>query len=101
LLGMPASVEVDLTGLWHRETAVVGAYTYGTETMPDGRRRRTFELAIEDVRHVPVDRLLSATYRLDDYQDALAHAATAGRRGAVKIAFDMRRTESHRPEETR
>lgn len=101
LLGMPASVEVDLTGLWHRETAIVGAYTYGTETMPDGRRRRTFELAIEDARSLPVDRLLSATYRLDDYEDALAHAATAGRRGAVKIAFDLRRADSHRTQETR
>jgi hypothetical protein len=101
MLGMPASVEVDLTGLWHRETAIVGAYTYGTETMPDGRRRRTFDLAIEDARDLPVDRLLSATYRLDDYEDALAHAATAGRRGAVKIAFDLRPNESPRTQETR
>ena len=101
LLGMPASVDVDLTGLWHRETAIVGAYTYGTETMPDGRHRRTFELAIEDARALSVDRLLSATYRLDDYENALAHAATAGRRGAVKIAFDLRRADSHRTQETR
>lgn len=99
VLGMPASVEVDLTGLWHRETAIVGAYTYGTETMPDGTRRRTFDLAIDDARALPVERLLSATYRLDDYEDALAHAATAGRRGAVKIAFDLRRAAAHRSEE--
>ena len=35
-------------------------------------------------------RLVSATYPLRDYTDAIAHAASAGRRGAVKIAFDMR-----------
>lgn len=101
LLGMPASVELDLTGLWHRETAIVGAYTYGTETLPDGRRRRTFDLAIDDASAVPVERLVSATYPLEDYERALTHAATAGRRGAVKIAFDLRRAESHRTQETR
>jgi hypothetical protein len=37
-----------------------------------------------------VERLLSATYPLGDYTDALRHAAEAGPRGAVKIAFDMR-----------
>ena len=30
---MPAEVKVDLTGLWHRETELKGAYTYGTETL--------------------------------------------------------------------
>ena len=90
LLGMPAEVTVDLTGLWHRETQLVGAYTYGTENLPDGSRRHTFDLAIELARTAQLDRLLSATYHLDDYEQAIAHAAAAGRRGAVKIAFDLR-----------
>lgn len=90
LLGMPAQVSVDLTGLWHRETQLVGAYTYGTETMPDGSRRRTFELAIETAQALGFERLLSATYPLSDYEDAIAHAAAAGRRGAIKVAFDLR-----------
>ena len=30
------------------------------------------------------------SYALDDYKDAIAHAAAAGRRGAVKVAFDLR-----------
>jgi hypothetical protein len=29
-------------------------------------------------------------YPLDRYREAIEHAANAGRRGAVKIAFDMR-----------
>jgi hypothetical protein len=33
---------------------------------------------------------VSATYLLDDFTTALQHAAEAGRRGAVKIAFDLR-----------
>ncbi len=91
LMGMPAEVTVDLTGLWHRETQLVGAYTYGTETMFDGTRRRTFDLAIETAQECHLDRLLSATYPLHEYTDAIAHAAAAGRRGAVKVAFDLRR----------
>ena len=32
----------------------------------------------------------SATYPLARYRDAIEHAANAGSRGAVKIAFDLR-----------
>ena len=98
MMGMPAEVTVDLTGLWHRETELVGAYTYGTETLPDsdgtvpgnGLRVRTFDLALETATAIEAERWLSATYPLDDHVDAIAHAAAAGRRGAVKIAFDLR-----------
>jgi threonine dehydrogenase-like Zn-dependent dehydrogenase len=90
LLGMPADVQLDLTGLWHRETELKGAYTYGTETLADGSSARTFTLAIDTANAIEAERLLSATYPLVDHVDAIAHAATAGPRGAVKIAFDLR-----------
>ncbi len=90
MMGMPAEVRIDLTGLWHREVELKGAYTYGTERMPDGTTARTFDLAVDTADHFEAERLLSATYRLDEHVDAIAHAAAAGRRGAVKIAFDMR-----------
>jgi threonine dehydrogenase-like Zn-dependent dehydrogenase len=90
MMGMPGEVTVDLTGLWHRETELVGSYTYGTETLPDGRRVRTFDLALETATAIEAERWLSATYPLADHVDAIAHAAAAGRRSAVKIAFDLR-----------
>jgi threonine dehydrogenase-like Zn-dependent dehydrogenase len=90
LMGMPGEVTLDLTGLWHREIELVGAYTYSTETFPDGSRHRTFELAIETAAAIEAERWLTATYRLADHVDAIAHAAAAGRRGAIKIAFDLR-----------
>ena len=90
LMGMPAQVDVDLTGLWHRETELKGSYTYGTETLADGSRRRTFDLAIQLAGTFQIERLLSATYPLSDYANALRHAAEAGARGAIKVAFDMR-----------
>jgi threonine dehydrogenase-like Zn-dependent dehydrogenase len=90
LVGMPGRVSVDLTALWHRETELIGAYTYGTEVLPDGTTRRTFELATELVERADLGALVSATYRLDDYVAAISHAASAGRRGAIKVCFDLR-----------
>jgi threonine dehydrogenase-like Zn-dependent dehydrogenase len=85
LLGMPGRVSVDLTSLWHREVRLTGSYAYGQEA-----GGRIFALAFDLVREAGLERLLSATYPLDRYEEALAHAAEAGRRGAVKIAFDLR-----------
>ncbi len=93
LMGMPAEVTLDLTGLWHRETELVGAYTYGTEQLADDRHVKTFDLAIETAGAVESERWLSATYPLTDHVDAIAHAAAAGRRGATKIAFDLRQEQ--------
>jgi threonine dehydrogenase-like Zn-dependent dehydrogenase len=87
LIGMPGDVKVDLTPLWQREVSVVGAYAYGTEA--DGRR--SFDLAFELVADAGLDRLVSATYPLDRYREAIEHAASAGRLGAVKVAFDLRK----------
>jgi threonine dehydrogenase-like Zn-dependent dehydrogenase len=81
LVGMPGNVSVELTSLWHREVALRGSYAYS---------RHDFNTAIDLVRRFDLGRLVSATYPLADYKDAIAHAASAGRRGAVKIAFDMR-----------
>jgi threonine dehydrogenase-like Zn-dependent dehydrogenase len=90
MVGMPGRVNVDLTGLWQREVQLVGAYAYGTETLGDGQRRRTFDLAFELVQAADLGRLVSAAYPLSRYQEAIAHAAAAGSRGAAKIAFDLR-----------
>jgi threonine dehydrogenase-like Zn-dependent dehydrogenase len=90
LLGMPGAVHVDLTGLWQREIRLEGAYAYGTERV-SGRATRTFELAFQLVRDRRLERLVTATYPLDRYREAIDHAANAGRRGAVKVAFDLRK----------
>jgi threonine dehydrogenase-like Zn-dependent dehydrogenase len=81
LVGMPATVSVDLTGLWHREVSITGRYAY---------THAEFERAFDVVRDAGLGRLVSHTYALEDFTTALQHAAEAGRRGAVKIAFDLR-----------
>jgi threonine dehydrogenase-like Zn-dependent dehydrogenase len=89
LVGMPGHVHLDLTGLWQREVNLVGTYAYGTERLDDGPRR-TFDLAFELVAAADLGRLVSDTYPLSRAADAITHAAEAGPRGAVKIAFDLR-----------
>jgi threonine dehydrogenase-like Zn-dependent dehydrogenase len=90
LLGMPGPGHIDLTGLWQREIRLEGAYAYGTERVGGGTRR-TFDLAFELVREHGLDRLVTSTYPLERYREAIEHAANAGRRGAVKVVFDLRK----------
>ena len=87
LVGMPGPVRVDLTPLWQREVRLVGSYAY---------RHATFATAFELVAEARLERLVSALYPLERWRDALDHAAAAGRRGAVKIAFDLRSTKPRR-----
>ena len=81
VVGMPSVVSLDLTGLWHREVTITGVYAYTHEE---------FQQAFDVVRDKQLGRLVSATYPLDRWKDAIHHAAEAGRRGAVKVAFDLR-----------
>jgi threonine dehydrogenase-like Zn-dependent dehydrogenase len=88
LLGMPSTVSVDMTPLWHRQISLTGSYAYGVEPAAGGAR--TFDLAFDLVAEAGLGRLVSALYPLDRYREAIDHAANAGRRGAVKVAFDLR-----------
>jgi threonine dehydrogenase-like Zn-dependent dehydrogenase len=81
VVGMPGVTTVDLTPLWQREVSLRGAYAY---------RREDFATALDLVRTLQLGRLVSAAYPLARFEDAIDHAASAGRRGAVKIAFDLR-----------
>ncbi|HEX5265509.1 MAG TPA: zinc-binding dehydrogenase [Acidimicrobiales bacterium] len=113
LAGMPGVVRLDLTPLWHREVQLVGAYAYGVEHLPgrpadtasdpdlpdpgrSGSLPRTFHLALELVAEAGLGRLVGARYPLDRFTEALTHAAEAGRRGTVKVVFDLR-PETRRP----
>ncbi len=87
LVGMPGQLHVDLAPLWQREVSLVGAYAYGTEHL--GEPVRTFALATEVVVARRTGRLVTTTYPIERFEEAVAHAAEAGRRGAVKVAFDL------------
>jgi hypothetical protein len=110
LVGMPAKVTVDLTPLWQQQIRLQGAYAYGVEPALDASGAgqpdqssasgagglspasgagglRTFAAATELVARLDLGRLVSARYPLARFAAAIDHAAHAGARGAVKIAF--------------
>ncbi len=90
LSGMPGSVKLDLAPLWHREVELVGAYTYGTETLPDNSTTHTFNLAFDLIKELRLERLVSASYKLQDWRQAIRHAQSAGELGLIKVVFDLR-----------
>jgi threonine dehydrogenase-like Zn-dependent dehydrogenase len=85
--GIPG-IGADLTPLWFRELELIGAYTSGTETLQDGARVPTFELAVETAVSLRIlHELVGATYPLDRWRDAIDHAMSAGKLGTFKVAF--------------
>jgi threonine dehydrogenase-like Zn-dependent dehydrogenase len=97
LVGMPGKVSIDLASLWHREVVLAGAYAYGSEHV-GGVARRTFDIAMEVVAAARLGRLVSAHYPLERFEEAVAHAGAAGRRGAVKIVFEIQPRHAKGPQ---
>ena len=93
LIGMPKESRVDLAPLWMKEISIKGSYAYGIEDL-GGKKLPTFELATQFAQSIGLSKLLSATYRLDDYEMAIDHALNAGKRGSIKIAFDLRKAQN-------
>ncbi|MGH7764105.1 MAG: zinc-dependent alcohol dehydrogenase [Candidatus Dormibacteraceae bacterium] len=87
-VGMPGEAKVDWAPIWQRELTVMGAYAYGAE--PKKKGKRTFELALEAAPDLNLEQLTAPLYGLGEYRDAIAYAMSAGRLGAVKVAFDLR-----------
>ena len=87
-VGMPDEEKVDCAPIWQRELTVMGAYAYGAEPRREGRK--TFELALEAAPEMKLEHLTGPTFGLGEYRDAIAYAMSAGRLGAVKVAFDLR-----------
>src|SRR5689334_13487933 len=87
-VGMPGDERVDWAAIWQRELTVMGAYAYGAE--PARKGRRTFELALEAAAELHLETLTGPLFALSEYRDAITYAMSAGRLGAVKVAFDLR-----------
>ena len=87
-VGMPGEEKVDWAPIWQRELTITGAYAYGSEAKQKGKR--TFELALEAAPELHLEELTGPLFSLGEYRDAIGYAMSAGRLGAVKVAFDLR-----------
>jgi threonine dehydrogenase-like Zn-dependent dehydrogenase len=88
VVGMPGEEKVDWAPIWQRELTVMGAYAYGAE--PKKKGARTFKLALEAAPEIHLETLTGPLFGLGEYRDAIAYAMSAGKLGAVKVAFDLR-----------
>ncbi|MBN1554386.1 MAG: alcohol dehydrogenase catalytic domain-containing protein [Phycisphaerae bacterium] len=91
MLGTLQGKHVDLTPLWFRELRILGAYGRQLEHQ-DGRRVGTYPLVQELLRagKIKAGRLLTHTFRLDEYKKALQTAMHKEKHEAIKVAFDFR-----------
>lgn len=79
LSGMPAPA--DLSPAWFRELEVAGSYASTGDA---------FEVAMQLAQQAPLDEVVGGRYPLHRWREALDHAHSAGRLGAVKVCFDVR-----------
>lgn len=89
LLGCAGRLKkLDLTFLWAREVQVTGCVGYGMEDW-EGRRRHTFEIALDGMVANPggLADLVTHVFPLRQYRDALRAAFDRRRSGAVKVAL--------------
>jgi threonine dehydrogenase-like Zn-dependent dehydrogenase len=87
-VGMPGEEKVDWAPIWQRELTITGSYAYGNE--PKRKGKPTFELALDAAPKLHLENLTGPLFGLGEYRDAIAYAMSAGRLGAVKVAFDLR-----------
>jgi threonine dehydrogenase-like Zn-dependent dehydrogenase len=91
LVGTGHGGRVDLTSIWFAELTVLGAYGRQKEHYQD-RRVDTYRLVHELMAAGKLDvrGLLTHTFRLGDYRQAMTVAMNKARHQAVKVAFDFR-----------
>jgi len=89
VLGCSAQIrKLDLTFLWSRELEIRGFLGYGTESW-DGKELHTFEITRELLlrKPLPIDRMVTHVFPLEQYREALKAATNRRRSGAMKVVL--------------
>jgi len=91
MVGTASGGGVDLTPIWFRELRIRGVYGRQLENF-QGRRIGTYSLVHEWMAagKLDVGAMLTHTFRLDEYREALRVAMDKSPHRSVKVAFDFR-----------
>jgi len=92
LVGMPGIPSgVDWTSAWYKGLQVQGAYAYGWELLPSGRRVKTIQLALEYIKASPgrLAPIVSDQFPLADYRAAIECAFRTDAPGRFKTVFNL------------
>jgi threonine dehydrogenase-like Zn-dependent dehydrogenase len=89
MVGTAGRQRVDWSLVWWRELTMHGAVVYGEEPQVDGRR--TFDVVTDWLREpgYPGDTMVTHTFPLEAYGEALTTASAGPAQGAVKVAFSV------------
>lgn len=90
LLGLAGIMDgIDWTTIWLNELDITGSFAYSTEDY-QGKRVRTFDIAIELMRLGKVDlsSLVTHQFTLEQYKNALSTASRKGTKSAIKVVFE-------------
>ena len=88
LVGMPPARScLDLTALWYKEVDLVGSYAYGSSSTKASRQRASNPRPPARGRARDHGRTALPPA---DYREAIAAARAAGRKGYVRVVFDLR-----------
>jgi threonine dehydrogenase-like Zn-dependent dehydrogenase len=87
-VGAAARAEVDLTRLWHRQIRMTGVMVYGA-VEHGGRTVDIFDASLELIRGDDLGRLglLTHTFELEEYRDAISVALSKRDHESIKVAF--------------
>ncbi len=88
LIGSAGKLKTDLTRIWYREVAIAGVFAYGLVPF-EGKRVDSYEAALALMRRDDLGALgmLTHTFPLMRYRQALATALDKRGTGAIKVAF--------------
>lgn len=85
-------MQLDLTPIWHQEINLIGTMGHGIETWPVGstERKSTFEVTTALIQNKKIfpDKLITHSFPLNSYRDAVMTAANKDRNHAIKVVFD-------------
>ena len=89
--GAAGTARLDLTRLWHRQLRVTGVMVYGP-VEHDGRTRDIFDATLDLIRGDDLGRfrLLTDTFELEEYREAIRVALGKAAHGTVKVGFRVR-----------
>lgn len=81
---------VDWTPIWLKEVQVRGSFWCSTEKF-EGRRMRTYEVAVELLRteRLKLAHFLTHKFALEDYKQAIEANLNAGHTGLIKSVFEF------------
>jgi len=86
-------MHIDLTPIWYQEVNLIGTLGHGIETWPVGtsEKKSTFEITAELIEsgQIHPDKLITHSFLLTEYRDALLIARNKGRHRAMKVVFDF------------